>query len=120
MQDLQARLRADLTTALRTRDGRLVRVLRSVLSAIANAEARTDVEVTPRSLRSAGGIAGATAGIGATDVPRQALTEDDLVAIVAAERNERLAAADDLAGRGALQAAQDLRAEADLLARYLA
>ena len=94
-------------------------MLRTVLSAIANAEARTDVEETPTSVRSSGGIAGAAAGIGAADVVRWELTGDDLLAIVAAERNERLAAADDLAGRGAQEAAEDLRAEAALLARYL-
>ena len=119
MQDLHVRLHDDLTAALRARDGRKVRVLRSVLAAIANAEARTDVEQTPTSLRSAGGIAGAAAGIGAAEVDRRTLTTQDLVAIVAAERDERLTAADDLTGRGAPAAAEDLRAEAALLAPYL-
>jgi uncharacterized protein len=119
MQDLHVRLHDDLTAALRARDGRTVRVLRTVLSAIANAEARTDVEQTPTSRRSAGGIAGAAAGIGAADVDRRTLTAQDLVAIVAAERDERLAAADEMAGRGAPEAAEDLRAEAALLAHYL-
>jgi uncharacterized protein YqeY len=120
MQDLHIRLHDDLTSALRARDGRTVRVLRTVLSAIANAEARSDIQETPTSLRSSGGIAGASAGIGAADVARRTLTDDDLLAIVAAERDERLAAADDLAGRGAPEAAEDLRAEAALLTRYLA
>jgi hypothetical protein len=117
--DLHGRLREDLSTAIRGRDGRTVRVLRSVLSAIANAEALPDVEQPPTSSRSAGGIAGAVDGLGAADVARQLLTEDDVVAIVKAERDERLAAADDLAGLGAPEAADDLRAEAALIERYL-
>src|SRR5690349_181858 len=119
MQDLHVRLHDDLTAAIRARDGRTVRVLRSTLSAIANAEARTDLEETPTSLRSSGGIAGAAAGVGAAEAARRELTADDLLAIVAAERDDRLAAADDLAGRGAPEAAEDLRAEAELLAHYL-
>lgn len=40
MLDLVERLRADLTTAMRARDTETVRVLRVVLGALANAEAR--------------------------------------------------------------------------------
>jgi len=118
-EDLTARLRQDLTTARRERDRDAVRVLRTVLSAIVNAEAQPDVDGRPTSLRSEGAIAGAASGLGAAEVPRRELDAHDVRAIVEAERAERLASADDLAGRGAAGAADGLRAEAALLERYL-
>ena len=119
MSDLRHRLRADLTAALRERDRAAVRVLRTTLSAIANAEAHPVAEVAPTGEPTHGVIAGAVAGVAATDVDRRELGIDELRSIVAAERDERLAAADEVAARGALEAAGTLRAEADLLARYL-
>ena len=117
--DLPGRLRADLTAALKARDRESARVLRTVLSAIANAEAQPASDDTPTSLRSQGVIAGAAAGLGAAEVARRDLGAGDVRAIVAAERDGRLAAAEDLDGRGAGDAAEALRAEAALLERYL-
>ncbi len=94
-------------------------MLRTVLSAIANAEAQPDVDRTPTSLRSEGAIAGAANGLGALEVARRELDTGDIRAIVLAERDERLAAADDLAMRDVLEAADELRAEAALLDHYL-
>jgi hypothetical protein len=105
---------------MRARDLTTVRVLRTVLSAIANAEAQPDTDATPTSLRSDGRIAGATAGVGAADVARRDLTESDTLAVLTAERDERLASADALSTRGAMEAAADLRAEAAVIDRYLA
>jgi uncharacterized protein len=117
--DLPSRLRRDLTAAMRERDRDSVRVLRTVLSAIANGEAQPDLDETPVSQRSEGPIAGAAEGLGAGEVARRQLGEQDIRAIVAAERDERLLAAEDLAGRGESGAADGLRAEAALLERYL-
>lgn len=119
MPDLGSRLRDDLTAALRARDRATVRVLRTVLAAIANAEAPPDLDETPLSVRSTGPIAGAAQGLAASEVPRRELQPHEVRAIVAAERDERLGAAEDLATRGALDAADGLRAEAALLERYL-
>ena len=119
ISDLPGRLRHDLTDAMRRRDRVTARVLRTALSSIANAEAQPASDETPTSLRSAGGIAGAADGLAATEVARRELDEDEVRAVVAAERDDRLAAADDLAGRGAADAAAALRAEAALLERYL-
>ncbi|MEI4272755.1 hypothetical protein TEK04_13575 [Klenkia sp. LSe6-5] len=47
------------------------------------------------------------------------LTEDDVRAVVRAERDERLAAADQLDATGAGDAADELRAAAAVLERYL-
>lgn len=105
---------------MRERDRAAVRVLRTVLAAIANAEAQPDLDETPVSLRSEGPIAGAVDGLTAADVVRRSLTEAEVRALVMAERDERLAAADDLAGRGAGEAATALRDQAALLEVYLA
>ena len=96
-----------------------VRVLRSVLSAIANAEAQPDLDATPISLRSDSVIAGAADGVASAEVARRILDARAERAIVEAERAERLATADELASRGAPDAAAVLRAEAALLKRYL-
>jgi uncharacterized protein YqeY len=119
MEGLTGQLRADLVTAMRARDRTTVRVLRTVLSAIADAEAQPDTDATPTTSRSEGGIAGATAGLGAADVAGRDLTEGDTLAVLTAERNERLASADALGARGAIEAAEDLRAEAAVIDRYL-
>ena len=94
-------------------------MLRTVLAAIANAEAQPDVDETPMSLRWDGVIAGAADGVAAADVARRDLDAHEVRAIVAAERHERLASADDLTTRGALDAAEALRLEAAFLDRYL-
>ena len=112
-------MRADLTVAMRSRDRDTVRVLRSTLAAIANAEAQPSDDSEPTAPRSAGGIAGASSGLGATDVPRRVLTVDDVHGIVADERRERLDSAHDLAERGAAEPAAALRAEAAILDGYL-
>ena len=117
--DLPGRLRQDLTAAMRERQRDSVRVLRTVLSAIANAEAQPDTDETPMSSRSSGPIAGAADGLGAAEVARRELDAAEIRAIVQAERDERLTAGEEMAARGALDAADVLRAEAALLDRYL-
>lgn len=119
MPDLRDRLQRDLTEAVRQRNREQMRVLRTVLSAIANAEAPPISDETPTSLRSEGPIAGARNGLAAAEIPRRELNAEDVHAIVAAERDERIAAADTLATRGALKAADSLRSEAAILQRYL-
>jgi hypothetical protein len=117
--DLQARLREDLATAMGARDRSTVRLLRTVLSAIANAEAQPVEGPTRKSPLSSGPIAGATTGVGATEVGRRDLGDDEVRAIVRAERDEGITAADDLARRGLAATAADLVTEASLLDRYL-
>lgn len=118
MSDLPQRLRDDLTTALRARDRRTIRVLRTALAAIANAEARPHV-AEPLSLHSESPIAGATSGLAATEVDRRELGDAEIRAILAAERDERLTSAGDLAAHGAHEPAEELRTEAALLDGYL-
>jgi uncharacterized protein YqeY len=93
---------ADLRAALKARDTRAVRVLRTALAAVANAEA-----VDPADHR------------GATEVERRLLTDDDVRGILAAEVAEMRAVADDLHRRGREDDAADLEGRAAVLAPYL-
>jgi hypothetical protein len=117
--DLPSRMRADLTAALRERDRDTARVLRTVLSAIANAEAQPAADGEPLSLRGDGPIAGASDGLGSADVVRRELTVEDLRAVVRSERDECLGSAADLEARGATDVAAALRADAAVLERYV-
>ncbi|RNL65211.1 hypothetical protein EFK50_04400 [Nocardioides marmoriginsengisoli] len=118
MSELHDTLRTDLTTAMRARDTDRVRVLRTVLAAIANAEAQPAADAGPVSARTSGPIAGAVSGLGATETDRRDLSEDEVRAIVRAEHDERIDAAGALPAQAAAQA-DVLRAEAALLAEYL-
>lgn len=127
MTGLQARLRADLLSARKARDTAATAVLRSTLSAIANAEALPVAEaaLTADGIASGsasagdGPIAGAASGVGATEAARRDLTDDDVRGIIIDEQTERLSAATDLESHGAGEEAEQLRAEAELLAGYL-
>lgn len=119
MEGLADQVRADLAEAMRARDRTTVRVLRTVLSALANAEAQPEPRTTPTSLRSEGPVAGASEGLGATEVARRDMDEHDTLVVLTAERDERLSSADALAARGATEAADELRAEAALIDGYL-
>lgn len=96
-------MRDSLYAALKERDDAATAALRSAISAIANAEA---VAAAPARVR---------LGVGAGDVPRRDLTDDELLAIVRAEVDERLRAATEYEGLGKAEKAQRLRAEADVL-----
>jgi uncharacterized protein len=114
---LPSRLRADLTDAMRVHDRDTIPLLRTVLAAIANAEAQpvTDAPSVPPSSRH---IAGAAAGLHAAEIPRRELDDQGVRAVVAAERDERLRAAEHVEGIEA-EAARALRNEVRLLERYL-
>lgn len=116
MTDLQTRLRADLLTARKARDAGATAVLRSTLAAISNAEALPAAE---GSLTGDGPIAGAATGVGTTEAVRRDLTDDDIRAIISGEQTERMSAATELEAHGAAEKAEQLRAEAELLAAYL-
>jgi uncharacterized protein len=117
VSNLHQRLRDDLTAALRAQDRELVRVLRTVLSAIANAEAQPHEAIAPR--HPEGAIAGAALGVGASEVARRDLAAHDVLAIVRSERDERLDAAEVLASLDRHDVAERLRAAAAVLDDYL-
>jgi hypothetical protein len=95
-----------------------VTALRSALAAIENAEA---VEAATAPTPSDGGaeVAGSVAGLGATEADRRVLTEGEVEELVAEEVAERLSVAlrYDQLGQGGR--ADRLRAEAEVLSRYL-
>jgi uncharacterized protein len=114
---MRTSLRGDLTAALKARDHVAVAALRSALAAIENAEA-VPVERPAASLSGNEHFAGSTSP-GEVEAVRRELTEADVRSIVEREVRERADAAREYAGLGREDHAQRLRAEAEVLRRYL-
>ncbi len=116
---VRERLRVALRAAMRERDRGAVSALRTTLAAIDNAEAvDTTARVGPTAR--AGAIESSAVGVGAAEVARRELSEEDIVAIVRAEIAEREQAARQYDVTGNADRAVALRAAADLLAGHLA
>jgi len=94
---------------MKQRDRAAVAVYRSALAAIDNAEAVPGDEVP-----AAGAIESPVVGVGRMEAARRLLTEEDMVAIVRREAQERRTAADVVADARP-DAAQGLHREASLL-----
>lgn len=109
-------LRGRLLTARKERGAVRVSALRTALSAIDNAETPG---VDPIDAKE-GPIAGAVQGLGAAEVARRRLTDTELRAVVQAEVDERLAAAEQMAAGGHDERADAVRAEAAVIAEVLA
>lgn len=101
--ELRRRLQADLTLAVKARDGIRASVLRTTLAAIANAEA-VDPDTVPER---------------ATEVPRRDLADADIRALVEAEERDLVAHARRLTDLEQMQRADELAAKAAILRRYL-
>ncbi|WP_336081495.1 hypothetical protein [Nocardia sp. SSK8] len=110
---LRERLRAGLKPAMKARDRSAVAALRSVLAAIDNAEAIDAGAVK------AGALEGSPVGLGAAEVRRRDLTDDDIERIVRGEIGERRDAAAEYDRLGAAERRDQLTAEADTLAGFL-
>lgn len=108
--NMKARLRADLTVALKARDAVATRAIRSLVSALDNAEAPPSVP---------GGWAPAAFGSGEAEIERLRLDAEQVRAIVAAEAGEREHAATELDRFGRGEAAAALRAEMAVVRLYL-
>ena len=119
-EGLRARLRAALSAAMKERDIATVRVVRSAIGAIDNAEA-VDASVPVDRIDGNSRIAGAVAGAGASEARRRELTDDDIDALLRAEIADRRAAATeyDATGPAGADRAALLRTEADTLTRLL-
>ncbi len=115
---MRARLRHDLTAALKSRDPVAVAALRSALAAIDNAEA-VSVDSTSVPAPTSEHIAGATSGAGSSDVERRVLSTADVRAIVRTEIDQRIDAAAEYARVGRADTAEKLRLEAAVLSAYL-
>jgi uncharacterized protein YqeY len=100
---------------MKARDALAVRVLRSTLAAIDNAEA---VDAAPGHQQLA--IERTPVGVGAAEAPRRVLTAAQVADIVRAEIAEREAAARDYDRAGRPERAGQLRGEAAVLSAHLA
>lgn len=106
-------LRKRLLVARKNRDALRTSVLRSVLSAVDNAE-------TPGGpIPHAGAITDSAAGVGAAEVARRVLTDAEIRLLIRREIDDRLAAAERIAS-AAPEATSVLREEARTLAAILA
>ncbi|HLZ84391.1 MAG TPA: GatB/YqeY domain-containing protein [Caulobacteraceae bacterium] len=105
-QAMRLRVAGDLKLALKARDGAEISALRSLLAALDNAGA---VATTARNAPVYGRSG---------DVPRRALSAGEVEGLVAGEIAEREASIADYERGGHHEAADRLRAEARVLARY--
>ena len=83
---MKEKLSKDLKNAMRERDEIAIKTIRSLISEIDNAGAV--VVEKPKVMPMSGGIAGATDGIGSSEVPRRELSELDIKQIVQREIDE--------------------------------
>ncbi|MFF7179398.1 hypothetical protein [Streptomyces sp. NPDC008121] len=100
---------------MRARDKAAVSALRSTLAALDNAEA---VPLSEDRLRGTA-LEASPAGVGATEAVRRELTERAVLDVVRAEAAERLDAAEQLTAPAHADRAARLRAEAEVLLRFL-
>ncbi|WP_250001500.1 GatB/YqeY domain-containing protein [Actinoplanes sp. M2I2] len=112
---LRDRLRQALPTAMKARDRPAVSALRATLAALDNAEAVVPAEGSSRGQA----IEEAPVGVGATEVARRLLGEDDVLRIVRAEAEERERAAAEYQALGREDRAGQLIAEATVLRSHL-
>lgn len=110
-EDMKLRLRADLKAAMKEKRGDEVKVLRTVIAALDNAEAPATDE-RALSIEEMGGL-------GSAEVQRLALGADRVRAILEAQQAEREAAAVELDRVGRADLAEASRAEAAVIRRYL-
>jgi uncharacterized protein len=112
----RVKLRAELKTAMKARDTVATSALRSLLSAIDNAEA-PDVSTAPHAEH--GVIAGGVAGLGAGEVDRLQLSSADIALIVRREVASRSEAAEQYECLGQHDQAEIVRSEVAALERFL-
>jgi hypothetical protein len=104
--DIRSRLRSDLTTAMKTGDRVRARVVRSTMTAIANAEA---VEAP----------IGAEGTVGHADVPRREVGRAQIIDLIEIEIGEREVAAAQYRDVGRPADAETLEEEMAVLRAYL-
>jgi uncharacterized protein YqeY len=116
-EGLRQRLQTALRTAMKDRDTAAVQALRAALGAIDNAEAVPAQKADHGPTDSP--IAGARHGLGAGEVPRQELTEDEVRTIVQVEIGDLRSNADEYEQLGQNEQAAGLRSQADVLEAHL-
>lgn len=121
---MRAELRAHLKDAMRARDKPAVSALRAALAAIENAEAVDVGAPGPAAAAVAATttsehIAGAVAGLGAAEVERRRLTDEDVIVVVVAEVARLDEAASEYEDLGRPDEAAELRQQAAVLRGHL-
>ena len=106
MSSLRTRIRDDLAHAMRDRDKARVKVLRTTMSAIQNAEA---VE----------GVASVEGVAGYGDLQRRSLTDEDVLEIIVREIEEFERSVAEYRQIGQMERAQGLQMELEVLRGYL-
>jgi uncharacterized protein len=109
MSSVRERLRAALPAAVKQRDAALVSALRATLAALDNAEAVPPPDGDQGSLA----LELTPVGVGAREMARRELTDEDVERLVRAEIDERRPAADLYERSGRPDRAQRLCHEAD-------
>jgi uncharacterized protein YqeY len=116
MEKIKTILSVDLKKALKEKDMIAIKAIRSLMSAIDNAGA---VPVkTPESLPMSGQIAGATSGLGSTEVARRELSDYDIRQIIEAEIND-ITEAIKLINSHSPSEAKNLEEQIAILKKYL-
>jgi uncharacterized protein YqeY len=105
-------LRAALREAMRGKQMHAVTVLREVLAALDNAEA-ADLSQAPKTQDSV--FAGSVAGLGAGEVPRRILSEQEATALIERELKERRDAIQTYRGLGRDEEAEALQRQLEVL-----
>lgn len=90
MEEIKLRLSDDLKKAMKEKDAVAMKAIRSLVAAIDNAGAV--FVAAPATMSMSGGIAGATSGLGSTEVPRKELSDNDIKQIIQKEIDEMLKA----------------------------
>lgn len=116
--EVRSVLRAELKLAMKAKETAAVKALRSALAAIDNAEAVTVADEGPAAVVGEH-IAGGGVGLGAGEGTRRELAVAEVRQLLRDEIGERLSAAEQHEAVGRNTTAQQLRAEADVLQRYL-
>lgn len=83
MDKIKTQLSADLIVAMKERNAIATKTIRTLMSEIDNAGAVVVEE--PKIMPMSGGIAGATSGVGSTDVSRKILSETEVKQIIQRE-----------------------------------
>ena len=112
----RTRLRSALLAARKDRDTTRTSALRSALAAIDNAETPDGVQLDAPS---SGTIAGGVVGLGAAEVARRQLSDEQIRELLRAEVDERLSAADEFTAGGQAERATTLWEEAGVLTDLL-
>jgi hypothetical protein len=115
-EDVRTAMRRDLVVALKARDTETVTALRTAIAAIDNAEA-VDTSALPVSAPG-GPVAGATPGLGSSEVARRVLAFSDMRSVVSEVITEYLGEAERYESAGHGESAEVLRRQADALRGY--